>query len=68
MHLTAYKSINLVTIFITLQKFKISFVIMTLCNFESCISNQGLQSSTNLAELDINVFKRTAFCRDFAHH
>ncbi|RNA43276.1 hypothetical protein BpHYR1_038799 [Brachionus plicatilis] len=31
--------------------FKISSVSMTLCNFQSCISYQGLQNSANLAEI-----------------
>ncbi|RNA27868.1 hypothetical protein BpHYR1_043824 [Brachionus plicatilis] len=50
------KSLNI------LNSFKISFVITTMCNFQSCIIYQYLQNSANLVEIRFQCeIKRGAF-------
>ncbi|RNA06450.1 hypothetical protein BpHYR1_000381 [Brachionus plicatilis] len=53
-----------------LNYLSVFFMITTLCNFQSCISYQGLQNSANLAEIrflcdqEQCILKR--FCTSFA--
>ncbi|RMZ98157.1 hypothetical protein BpHYR1_046241 [Brachionus plicatilis] len=50
-----------------IKDFKISFLITTLCNIQSCISYQGLQNSANLADFDSTVksgYKKFEFAQE----